>query len=321
MSPAWIEAAAGGLFGLLVGSFLNVVIYRLPLMMYRGWLRESSDNLMGADPAQGVTVSLWDLVFGGKTAAPSTLHENAAAAGVLQDTLPRFDLIKPRSRCSHCGHAIAWYENIPVVSYLALRGRCASCGTRISVRYPLVELVTGGLFALCVWRSGLTPQAVAWALFAALLVCQFMIDLDTQLLPDSLNYLLLWAGLLVAVMGWTVPLSAAVWGAIAGYLLPWSFYHLYRLLTGKHGMGYGDFKLMAALGAWLGADSLLAILLASSVVGALLGSALLLAGRLAHKDIPIAFGPFLAGAGLLFLIVGPQELRALVPFAFPFTWR
>jgi leader peptidase (prepilin peptidase)/N-methyltransferase len=289
--------------------------------MYRGWLRESSDNLMGADPAQGVTVSLWDLVFGGKTAAPSTLHENAAAAGVLQDTLPRFDLIKPRSRCSHCGHAIAWYENIPVVSYLALRGRCASCGTRISVRYPLVELVTGGLFALCVWRSGLTPQAVAWALFAALLVCQFMIDLDTQLLPDSLNYLLLWAGLLVAVMGLTVPLSAAVWGAIAGYLLPWSFYHLYRLLTGKHGMGYGDFKLMAALGAWLGADSLLAILLASSVVGALLGSALLLAGRLAHKDIPIAFGPFLAGAGLLFLIVGPQELRALVPFAFPFTWR
>jgi len=316
---AWMDAALAGVLGLLVGSFLNVVIHRLPRIMYRDWLREASDNLLPADPQQGIDTSLWDLVFGGKRAAPAHLHDSARAAGEALDQLPPLGLARPRSRCGHCGQPIAWYQNIPVLSYLALRGRCAHCRAAIGIRYPIVELVTAALFALCGWRWGLTPLAAAWAVFAALLVCQFLIDLDTQLLPDSLNYLLLWLGLVVAALGWTVPLHAAVWGAACGYLILWGFYHLYRLLTGKEGMGYGDFKLMAALGAWLGADYLLAILLASSVVGAILGGTLLFIGRLRHKDIPIAFGPFLAGAGLLCLVVGPQEMRALVPFAFPLS--
>jgi leader peptidase (prepilin peptidase)/N-methyltransferase len=161
-----------------------------------------------------------------------------------------------------------------------------------------------------------------WAAFAALLLCQFLIDLDTQLLPDSLNYLLLWLGLLAAVMGWTeVPLRLAVWGAILGYLSLWTVYHAYRLATGKEGMGYGDFKLLAALGAWLGAHYLVGIILLSSIVGAVLGGALLVSGKLANKDIPISFGPFLAGAGLLCLVLGPPEVARMIPFAFPFGPR
>ena len=318
---AWLAAAAGGLLGLLVGSFLNVVVYRFPVMMYRGWLRESADNLMAADPAYGVKTSLWDLVFQERKPPPPQLYASAAAAGKALEELPAFDLMRPRSRCGQCGHTVRWYENVPVLSWLALRGRCSACSTSISPRYPIVELATGLLFALCAWRWGLTPLAAAWATFAALLVCQFLIDLDTQLLPDTLNYLLLWLGLAVAALGWTVPLHLALWGAIAGYGVLWTFYHAYRLLTGKEGMGYGDFKLLAALGAWLGADHLLAILLLSSIVGAVLGSAMLVAGRLAHKDMPIAFGPFLAGAGLLCLILGPNEVRHLAPFAFPFPLR
>jgi leader peptidase (prepilin peptidase)/N-methyltransferase len=315
--PAWLDAAIGGVLGLLIGSFLNVVVYRLPAMMYRGWLREAADNLMAADPGMGVPTSLWDLVFGGKTAPPRHLHASAGAAGEALDALAPLDLVRPGSHCRACGRPVRWYENLPVLSWLALRGACAGCGTRIAWRYPLVELATGALFALCAWRWGLSPVAGAWALFAALLLCQFLIDLDTQLLPDTLNYMLLWAGLLASALGWTAPLSAAVWGAAIGYLVLWSFFHAYRLLTGKEGMGYGDFKLLAGLGAWLGADHLLAILLLSSVVGALLGGALLLRGRLAHKDVPIAFGPFLAGAGLLCLVLGPDQVRHLAPFAFP----
>lgn len=321
LEVVWMNAAIGGVLGLLIGSFLNVVVYRTPVMMYRDWLRESSDNLMAADPAYGVPSSLWDLVFGGKPPAPPHLHASAAAAGKALDELAPLDLMRPRSRCGHCGHAIRWYENVPVLSFLVLRGRCSACKTHISARYPLVELATGLLFALCAWRWGLTPQALAWAVFAALLLCQFLIDMDTQLLPDSLNYLLLWSGLVAAAMGWTVPLDQAIWGAVAGYLVLWGFFHAYRLLTGKEGMGYGDFKLLAALGAWLGADHLLAILLLSSIVGALLGGAMLLVGKLAHKDIPMAFGPFLAGAGLVCLIAGPDQVRHLVPFAFPFAPR
>ncbi|MES2911447.1 MAG: prepilin peptidase [Pseudomonadota bacterium] len=319
--PAWMLAGIAGTFGLLIGSFLNVVIHRTPLIMYRQWLRESSDNLMAADPAMGVNVSLWDLVFSGKTASPAHLYSSAEAAGKAQDALPHLGIAKPRSRCAHCGCAIAWYQNIPVFSYLVLGGKCAGCGKRISIRYPLVEIATGILFGLCAYRWGLTLTAAAWCAFAAILICQFMIDLDTQLLPDSLNYLLMWLGLVAALLGLTVPLASSVWGAVAGYLILWTIYHLYRLATGKEGMGYGDFKLLAALGAWLGADFLLAIVLVSAGVGTVLGSALLLAGRLANKDIPIAFGPFLAGAGLVCLVLGPQQVRALLPFAFPFVTR
>ena len=318
---AWIGAAVGGVLGLLVGSFLNVVVYRFPVTMYRGWLRESADNMMAAAPEYGVKTSLWDLVFGGKTPPPPHLYASAEATGKALETLQPFDLMRPRSRCGQCGHVIRWYENVPVLSYLFLRGKCSACRTPISVRYPLVEITTGLLFALCGWRWGVTPLAAVWAVFAALLVCQFLIDMDTQLLPDTLNYLLLWLGLGAAALGWTVPLNLAVWGAIAGYLILWGFYHAYRLLTGKEGMGYGDFKLLAALGAWLGADYLLAILLLSSIVGAALGGVMLVVGRLVHKDIPIAFGPFLAGAGLVCLVIGPNEVRHAVPFAFPFTLR
>ncbi len=309
------DAGLAGVIGLLVGSFLNVVIYRLPVMMYRDWLAESVGNLM--PPADGP--SLWSQAFGTGEKTPPQLERAAGEAATRLEALPPFGLSRPRSRCGHCGHAVGWYQNIPVLSYLLLRGRCAHCHARISVRYPLVELATGGLFALCAWRYGLTPQAALWAAFAALLLCQFLIDLDTQLLPDSLNYLLLWLGLLAAATGLTpVPLGSAVWGAIFGYLSLWLVYHGYRLATGKEGMGYGDFKLLAALGAWLGAPYLVAIILLSSVVGSVLAGLLLLTGRLAHKDIPISFGPFLAGAGLLCVVLGPASLPSLIPFAFPF---
>ena len=308
------DAAFAGVLGLLVGSFLNVVIYRTPVMMYRGWLADAVANLMSSKDAP----SLWALVFGPKSAPPAGLEAAADKAAVAIENLPPFDLARPASRCGACGHKIRWYQNIPVLSYLVLRGRCAACKTSISPRYPMVELITGALFALCAYRFGLTPTGALWAAFAALLVCQFLIDFDTQFLPDSLNYPLLWLGLIGAAMGWTgVALSAAVWGAVFGYLSLWLVYHGYRLATGKEGMGYGDFKLLAALGAWLGADYLIAIVLVSSLVGAVIGLALRVVGKLAHKDIPIAFGPFLAGAGLVCLVAGPELVRQWIPFAFP----
>ncbi|MDQ0033556.1 leader peptidase (prepilin peptidase)/N-methyltransferase [Variovorax boronicumulans] len=308
------DAVLAGVLGLLIGSFLNVVIYRTPVMMYREWLSDAVANLMTSKDVP----SLWSLVFGPKATPPEGLEAAADKAAVAIEQLPPFDLTRPASRCGACGHKIRWYQNIPVLSYLFLRGRCASCKTSISPRYPLVELVTGALFALCGWRFGITPTGALWAAFAALLICQFLIDFDTQFLPDSLNYALLWLGLIGAAMGWTgVPLSSAVWGAVFGYLSLWLVYHAYRLVTGKEGMGYGDFKLLAALGVWLGADYLIAIILVSSLVGAVIGLTLRFVGKLAHKDIPIAFGPFLAGAGLVCLVIGPELVRQWVPFAFP----
>ncbi|MBS0341771.1 MAG: prepilin peptidase [Proteobacteria bacterium] len=308
------DAALAGVLGLLVGSFLNVVVYRTPVMMYRQWLNDAVGNLAKVD---GIP-SLWSLVFGPKTDTPPALEAAADEAAKTLDALPPFNLSRPASRCGHCGAPIRFYQNVPVLSYLFLRGRCASCKAAISVRYPLVELVTGALFALCAWRFGLSLTGALWAAFASLLICQFLIDLDTQYLPDSINYVLLWLGLIGAAAGLTgVPLKSAVWGAVFGYLGLWLIYHAYRLATGKEGMGYGDFKLLAALGAWLGADYLIAIVLVSSLVGAVLGSIMLVAGRLANKNIPIAFGPFLAGAGLVCLALGPDTVRQWIPFAFP----
>lgn len=308
------DTAFAGVLGLLIGSFLNVVIYRVPVMMYREWLADAVANLMSSKEAP----SLWTLAFGPKVAAPAGLEAAADKAADLVEKQPPFDLMRPASRCGACGHRIRWYENIPVLSYAVLRGRCSSCKTPISLRYPLVELITGALFALCAWRFGITPAGALWAAFGALLICQFLIDFDTQFLPDSLNYPLLWLGLIGAAMGWTgVSLGSAVWGAVFGYLSLWLVYHAFRLVTGKEGMGYGDFKLLAALGAWLGADYLIAIILVSSLVGAVIGIALRVAGKLAHKDIPIAFGPFLAGAGLVCLGAGPEVVRQWIPFAFP----
>lgn len=282
---AGVDAALFGVLGLLVGSFLNVVIHRLPRMMEAEW----ADNC-------------------------------AELAGTEAPERETFNLARPRSRCPQCQHVIRWYENIPVISYLVLRGRCANCAAPIGMRYPLVELATGLMFALLATMYGLTPTGLAWAVLACLLVAQFFIDFDTQLLPDDLNYLILWLGLIASAMGWTtVALPSAVWGAVFGYMSMWTVYQVHHGLTGKQGMGHGDFKLLAGLGAWFGAEYLVAIILLSSVVGTVIGGSLLVIGKLAHRDIPIPFGPFLAGAGLLALLVGPARLEGLIPFAFPFT--
>lgn len=284
----WLAAAIGGLLGLLVGSFLNVLIHRLPRMLERQWAEDCA----------------------------ATQHLPAAAEAAAAAP---FNLARPRSHCPQCGHGIRWHENIPLLSYALLRGRCSACRAPIGLRYPLIELATGLLFALCAWRWGLTPVAAAWAALGALLIAQFLIDLDTQLLPDELNYLILWGGLVATTLGWTgIPLPAAVWGAVFGYLSLWIVYQLHHALTGKEGMGHGDFKLLAGLGAWFGVDHLLALVLMSTLVGSLVGATLLLLGRLAHRDVPISFGPFLAGAGLLVLVIGPGTLKAWLPFVFPF---
>lgn len=304
-----VDIWIAGIFGLLIGSFLNVVIHRVPKILERQWWTGTLEMLQDGDSYRRVfNVSL-----------PSKLSDPLSAMTKAGESLPPLSLTTPRSRCPHCARAIRWYENIPLISYAVLRGQCAGCKAGISLRYPAVELVTGMLFAWVAWRWGITWSGAAWAFFAAMLVAQFMIDFDTQYLPDDLNYPLLWAGLLAAVTGvGSVALPDAVWGAALGYLSLWSVYHVYRLLTGKEGMGYGDFKLLAALGAWFGADYLIAIVLMSSVVGALLGGALLVVGKLANKNIPIAFGPFLCGAGLLLMVIGPPQFREIAPFVFPF---
>lgn len=282
---AGVDVGLFGVLGLLVGSFLNVVIHRLPKMMEREWAANCAD-LTGKE---------------------------------LPASEP-FNLSRPRSRCPNCQHQIRWQENIPVLSYLILRGRCANCKASISLRYPAIEIVTSLLFVAVARMYGLTPVGMAWAVLACLLIAQFWIDFDTQLLPDDLNYPILWLGLMVSALGWTtVPLASSVWGAVFGYLSLWSVYQLHYRLTGKQGMGHGDFKLLAGLGAWFGAEYLIALILLSSVVGSLLGGAMLLIGRISNRDIPIPFGPYLAGAGMVAMLAGPGRLESLVPFAFPFS--
>ncbi len=273
----WLDASLIGFLGLLIGSFLNVVIHRLPKMMERQWAAECAE-LSGKEPVN---------------------HEP-------------FNLMTPRSRCPHCGHLIAWYENVPVVSYLALRGRCSECKKPISARYPLVELVTGGLFFFCAWNWGATPAGLAWCAFSAALVTLALIDWDTTLLPDDITLPLLWLGLVAAALQWTpVGLSTAFWGAVAGYLSLWSVYWLFKLVTGKEGMGYGDFKLFAALGAWFGWPVLIPMILLASVIGAIVGIAMKFTTGLREGGY-VPFGPFLAGAGFAALLLGPATLRGFV---------
>lgn len=276
--PAGFDAALAGIFGLLIGSFLNVVIYRLPKIMERQWALECAE--MSGVPAQNTET---------------------------------FNLLMPRSRCSSCGHVIAWYENIPVVSYLFLKGQCSVCGTKFGLRYPLVELATGGLFFFCGWRWGLSWTGLAWSGFAAALVTLALIDWDTTLLPDDLTLPLLWAGLIVVVLGWNpaISLSQAVWGAVAGYLSLWLVYWAFKLVTGKEGMGYGDFKLFAALGAWFGWSALVPIILMASVIGALVGIAMKFSGGLREGGY-VPFGPFLAAAGLTAMVFGPQAILRVI---------
>ena len=267
------------LFGLCIGSFLNVVIHRMPLMLEREWRAESAELL-----------------------------------GVQLEPAETLSLSRPRSRCPSCGHAITWYENIPVLSYLWLRGRCSECRTRISPRYPLVEMLTGILFGLVGWRFGATPVALLWCGFAAVLVALSGIDWDTTFLPDNLTLPLLWAGLISSAAGWTIPLSESVWGAVVGYLSLWSVYWLFKLTTGNEGMGFGDFKLLAALGAWLGLKMILPIVLAASIIGAMIGIVMKLGGAL-REGRYVPFGPFLAGAGLVVMLAGPTRVLGLIGWA------
>ena len=271
-SPA-LALAVALIAGLCVGSFLNVVIVRVPRMMELEWQQQAAE-LRGEQPAA---------------------------------TAP-FNLVTPRSHCPGCGHAIGLLENVPLLSWLFLRGRCSSCGMRIPARYPLVEALTGVLSLIAIWRFGPTAAGAGALLLGFFLVALTFIDLDTQLLPDDMTLSLLWLGLLFNLWGVFAPLESAVIGAIAGYLVLWSIYWLFRLVTGKEGMGYGDFKLLAALGAWFGWQALPAIILLSSIVGATVGIALMIFRR--HgREVPIPFGPYLAGAGLLALYFGQPLSR------------
>ncbi|MDE2119563.1 MAG: prepilin peptidase [Betaproteobacteria bacterium] len=259
-------------FGLLVGSFLNVLVLRLPVMLERGWRSEALATL--------------------------ELPEEHAEP---------FDLLRPRSRCGACGHGITWWENIPVLSWLLLRARCSACGARISVRYPLVEIASAALAAALVAQHGLSAWSAGQVVLAWGLLALALIDLDTTLLPDGITLPLLWLGLLLHA--WLHPefLPDAVIGAAIGYASLWCVYQAFRLLTGKEGMGFGDFKLFALLGAWFGSLALLPIILLSAICGAVLGIVLQRIGAL-QRGRPIPFGPFLATAGLLCLFLGPQRL-------------
>lgn len=258
------------LLGLLVGSFLNVVIYRLPLMLQRDWQQECAELNGVSPPAQ-----------------------------------PTFNLCTPRSRCPHCQQQLSALDNIPLLSWLSLGGRCRYCKAGVSKRYPLIELSAAILSALAIWRFGASPQLFAALMLSWTLLCMTMIDIDHLLLPDSLTLPLLWLGLLLNVNTLFVSLQDAVLGAAIGYGVLWSLYWLFKLATGKEGMGYGDFKLLAALGAWFGWQSVLPILLLSSVVGSIIGLALMASRRLT-ADRALPFGPALALAGWVYLIWGQQ---------------
>ena len=270
-APGTLGAAlVAGLLGLLIGSFLNVVIYRMPKMMQR----EFDD----------------------------ACAENCGKAPVHTDT---FNLSVPRSACPHCGHKITAMENVPVISYLLLGGKCRGCKAPISLRYPAIELLTGALSAYMVWHFGSGWLGMAALLFGFLIIAMTFIDLDTQFLPDDLTYPLLWLGLLVNLNAYIVPLRDAVIGAVAGYMALWSVNALYKLWRKTDGMGNGDFKLLGALGAWMGVSMLPAIILLSSVVGAVVGIAMIVFGS--HgRETRIPFGPYLTGAGLIALLYGSQ---------------
>jgi leader peptidase (prepilin peptidase)/N-methyltransferase len=259
------------LLGLLVGSFLNVVIHRLPIMLEREWRTE-----YGSEPAP----------------------------------TERYDLVMPRSRCPHCGHGITALENVPIISYLLLRGRCSSCHAPISPRYAIVEAATGALSGVVAWHFGFGAEAFGALFLTWGLIALAGIDIETQLLPDRITLPLLWLGLLCNTQGAFTDLRSAVIGAVAGYLSLWVIYHLFKLVTGKEGMGYGDFKLYALVGAWLGWQQLLVVILLASGVGAATGLTLLALKRIADVDVPVPFGPFLAAAGWIALLWGHPLVTA-----------
>lgn len=270
--------AVGAVLGLMIGSFVNVVIYRLPRMMEAQWSQAVQEQ------------------SGGHTDTAPTATYNIAF---------------PASACPHCGHVLRWNENIPVFSYLVLKGRCSQCKTAISWRYPAIELLTSALFAWCFARHGLNFTALAWSGFAAALVTLAAIDADTTLLPDDITQPLVWAGLLAAALGLSpIGLTDALWGATAGYLFLWTVYWVFRLVTGKEGMGHGDFKLLAGLGAWLGWPALASLVLIASFSGAVIGLWLRARQQLA-ADGYMPFGPFLVIAGLWVMIFGPLPFTVI----------
>ena len=270
-----------GLLGLMVGSFLNVVIHRLPKMMERDWHAQCAE-------------------LSGQTAAPA----------------PRYNLVVPRSACPHCGHAIGALENIPVLSFLFLKGKCKGCGAPISLRYPIVEAISGILSAYAAWHFGFGAAGIAAIMFVWALIALTFIDFDTQLLPDDITLPLLWLGLLLNLNGVFTSLPNAVIGAVAGYLVLWSVYWAFKLATGKEGMGFGDFKLLAAIGAWFGWTMLPLVILLSSLVGAVVGIVLIVFVK--HgRNIPIPFGPYLAGGGLIALFWGQTLTQSYLQMLAP----
>jgi leader peptidase (prepilin peptidase)/N-methyltransferase len=280
--PAAFVAVAAVL-GLVVGSFLNVVIYRLPLMLQRQWHAQCEELL-----------------------EQSSADASAAA--------PDFNLIVPRSQCPHCRHQISALENIPLVSYLFLKGRCSSCGTRIPFRYPVVEAVTGILSAVVAWHFAFTLQAAGALALTWALIPLSVIDFDHKLLPDSITLPLLWLGLLLSLLAVFVDPASSIIGAATGYLSLWTVFHVFRLATGKEGMGYGDFKLLAVFGAWMGWKILPVVIILSSLVGAMVGIFLILfRGR--DRNIPIPFGPYLAVAGWIALLWGEDIVNAYLRWA------
>jgi leader peptidase (prepilin peptidase) / N-methyltransferase len=286
---------AMALLGLLIGSFLNVVVHRVPLMLERQWWCDVAAQFGDGESFQRV--------FGHKPAAAMAATSTALDRQI--EALAPLTLTRPGSRCPACGHRIRWFENIPVVSWLVLRGRCSACATPIARRYPLVELATAALFGLIAWRLGPQPAVLLWCAAGATLLALALIDWDTTLLPDAMTLPLLWAGLVLAALGWLpgMTLADALAGAAAGYLSLWAVYWLFKLTTGKEGMGYGDFKLLAALGAWLGWQAILPIVLGASVIGAVVGIGMKLSGALREGRF-VPFGPFLAGGGLAVMLLG-----------------
>ncbi|GJL74090.1 MAG TPA: A24 family peptidase [Nitrosomonas sp.] len=266
--------AFAAIIGLMVGSFLNVVIYRLPKMMERSWRQQCAE-----------------------------------LSGESIETLPPFNIASPRSVCPHCHHQIAFWENIPILSYLFLRGRCSECRASISLRYPVIEAFTGIMSGFVAWHFGFGWMMMAALVFVWALIALAAIDIDTQLLPDDITLPLLWIGLLVNIHGGFTELHSAVIGAVAGYLSLWAIYWFFKLVTGKEGMGYGDFKLLAAIGAWLGWSLLPLVILFSSLVGAIAGIGLIIATKL-NKGVMIPFGPYLAGGALIALFWGHEITHA-----------
>jgi leader peptidase (prepilin peptidase)/N-methyltransferase len=278
------------ILGLLVGSFLNVVIYRLPKMMERDWQSQCRDFLSN--------------------------EQNITNPPLMEEKQELFNLMTPASTCPHCGHKIRAWENIPIFSYLFLKGKCSSCKSSISIRYPVIELITGLLSVAVIYYTGINWNGLAALFFTWSLIALTVIDFDTYLLPDDITLPLLWAGLIVNSFGYFTDLPSALWGAIAGYLSLWSVYKVFKLLTGKEGMGYGDFKLLAALGAWMGWQMLPQIILLSSLVGAVIGIGMIvIRGR--DKNIPIPFGPYLAIAGWIAFIWGDAINQAYLHLFVP----